>query len=109
MPTRNYSLRLGDPFVMECDPIGPVDVKVVEVDPPRRLVWRWIASFGPTTVTFHVSPEGAGTRLRFSQHYAVELTDDDYGIYNFNWGYYLESLRLLCAAGQGKPYQPTES
>ena len=33
------------------------------------------------------------TRLRFTQDYAVELSDDDYGIYNFNWGYYLESLR----------------
>ena len=43
------------------------------------------------------------TRLRFTQDYAVELSDDDYGIYNFNWGYYLESLRLLATAGPGSP------
>lgn len=24
---------------------------------------------------------------------------------NFNWGYYLDSLRLLCETGHGKPYQ----
>jgi hypothetical protein len=45
-----------------------------------------------------------GTRLRFWQEYAVELADDYYGAYNFNWGYYLESLRLLCATGTGKPF-----
>jgi hypothetical protein len=36
--------------------------------------------------------------------YAVELADDYYGVYSFNWGYYLESLRLLCATGTGKPF-----
>jgi len=36
---------------------------------------------------------------------AVELADDYYGVYNFNWGYYLESLRLLCVTGTGKPFQ----
>jgi hypothetical protein len=44
-------------------------------------------------------------RLRFTQGYGVELDDDAYGIYNFNWGYYLESLRLLCGTGTGKPYR----
>jgi hypothetical protein len=49
-----------------------------------------------------LSPER--TRLRFTQDYAVELSDDDYGTYNFTWGYYLESLRLLITTGVGKPY-----
>ena len=31
-----------------------------------------------------------------------------YGIYNFNWAYYLESLRMLCADGAGKPFQPPD-
>jgi hypothetical protein len=50
-------------------------------------------------------PDGR-TRLRFTQDYAVELGDDDYGNYNFNWGYYLESLRLLVTTGTGRPYPP---
>jgi hypothetical protein len=29
-----------------------------------------------------------------------------HGIYNFNWGYYLESLRLLLTTGTGRPYRP---
>ena len=47
---------------------------------------------------------GGGTRLRFWQEYAVELADDYYGVYNYNWGYYLESLRLFCSTGTGKPF-----
>jgi quinol monooxygenase YgiN len=43
--------------------------------------------------------------LRFWQDCAVELDDDSYGSYNFNWGYYLESLRLFCTTGIGKPFQ----
>jgi hypothetical protein len=46
------------------------------------------------------------TTLRFWQHYATELSDDAYGTYNYNWGYYLESLRLLCESGTGHPFEP---
>jgi hypothetical protein len=53
-----------------------------------------------------VALDDGRTRLRFWQEYAVELSDDAYGIYNFNWGYYLESLRLLCTTGVGKPFVP---
>ena len=49
-------------------------------------------------------PEDGGTLVRFWQYYARELSDDAYGNYNFNWGYYLESLRLLTSAGAGKPF-----
>ena len=55
------------------------------------------------TFRFQLAPLDDGrTRLRFWQDYATELSDDDYGIYNFNWGYYLESLRLLCAPRRGQ-------
>ncbi len=40
--------------------------------------------------------------------YAVELDDDYYGIYNFNWGYYLESFRLLRTNGTGQPFQAAD-
>ena len=46
--------------------------------------------------------------MRFWQHYARELDDDSYGIYNYNWGYYLESLRLLCETRAGKPFEPPD-
>jgi hypothetical protein len=40
---------------------------------------------------------------------AVELSDDACGVYNWNWAYYIESLRLLCTSGAGKPFAPVAS
>ena len=75
----------------------------------RELGWRCIAGHTPwkeNLFSFQlVKLEHGHTRLRFWQDYAVELDDDIYGSYNFNWGYYLESLRLCCATGKGKPFQ----
>jgi uncharacterized protein YndB with AHSA1/START domain len=85
---------------------------VMEItDLTEGQVLRWRCTDGhknwqDNTFDFElVTPDDGRTRLRFTQNYATELSDDDYGIYNFNWGYYLESLRLLCATGTGKPYQ----
>jgi len=97
-------------FVFDGD-FNPV-MQVVDAVSGRRLVWRCIDGHGnwqDNTFTFELAgrPDGQ-TRLRFTQDYAVELSDDDYGIYNFNWGYYLESLRLLLTTGTGQPYQPAQ-
>jgi len=43
--------------------------------------------------------------LKFTQIYANELDDVSYGIYNYNWGYYLDSLREYLEDGKGKPFQ----
>ncbi len=62
---------------------------------------RW----ADNTFRFELEDSGEHARLRFRQDYAQELSDDRYGIYNFNWGYYLESLRVYCTTGAGKPYE----
>jgi uncharacterized protein YndB with AHSA1/START domain len=92
--------EVGRRFTFDARPtLGWIAGEVLEVDPPRLLRCRWSGAFGDTVVAFELTPTIAGTRLRlerlrFWQEYAVELSDDAYGIYNFNWGYYLESLRL---------------
>jgi uncharacterized protein YndB with AHSA1/START domain len=84
-------------------------MEVTALDPQSELGWRCIGGHDPwKDNTFRFQLEGLDdgrTRLRFWQDYAVELDDDAYGVYNFNWGYYLESLRLLCVNGAGKPNQ----
>jgi uncharacterized protein YndB with AHSA1/START domain len=89
------------------DDFNPV-MEIAKLDKPDELVWRCVSGHGPWQDNdFHfelVMIERGRTWLRFWQHYATELSDDAYGTYNFNWGYYLESLRLLCATGTGKPY-----
>lgn len=86
-------------------------MRVHAIDPGHRLTWRCIGghrNWDDNTFVFELVPlEDGRTRLRFTQDYAVELSDDDYGTYNFNWGYYLESLRLFCRTGSGRPYRRT--
>ncbi len=85
-------------------------MEITSIDEGRSLEWRCIGGhekWADNTFPFElVALDDGRTKLRFSQHYAVELSDDDYGVYNFNWGYYLESLRRLCTTGTGAPFQP---
>lgn len=57
------------------------------------------------TFTFELREKDGETSLKFVQIYAQELDDDTYGTYNFNWGYYLGSLKKLCEEGKGTPFE----
>jgi hypothetical protein len=85
-------------------------MELIELNTPRQLAWRCVGGHEPwhdSTFRFELTTLDDGrTHLRFWQDYAVELADDYYGVYNFNWGYYLESLRLLCVTGTGNPFRP---
>jgi len=85
------------------------NMEVTVAEPNQTVKWKCIAGHDnwlSNMFSFSLKDHGAKTRLTFTQDYARELSDDDYGIYNFNWGYYLESLRLYCETGVGKPYRP---
>ncbi len=47
---------------------GTVRCEVLELDPPRRMVWSWAGGGIQTTVIFTLEPDdGAGTTLRMRQ------------------------------------------
>jgi len=98
--------RVAFTFAPGFNPVMEVTARESRV----ALAWRCVDGHEPwtdNTFRFEIAPlDDRRVRLRFWQDYAVELTDDAFGTYNFNWGYYLESLRLLCTTGAGKPYQP---
>ena len=87
-------------------------METIRLDPAHEVAWRCVCGheqWQESEFMFRLQrPKDGRTRLRFWQEYAVELEDDYYGNYNFNWGYYLESLRLYCETGNGKPF-PAES
>ena len=78
------------------------------LEPDRRVEWcAWpVTPTGRTTVSHSRCERKGETLVMFSQDYARELSDEVYGIYNFNWGYYLNSLKLLCEKGSGVPFTP---
>jgi uncharacterized protein YndB with AHSA1/START domain len=83
------------------------DMEITELETPSLVAWRCVGGHEPwtdNTFRFAIDDLGGGSRLTFTQHYARELDDVAYGIYNFNWGYYLESLKELVETGTGRPF-----
>ena len=82
-------------------------MQVMAFEPPSGVSWkcvRGVDQWAENTFRFELERQGNDTHLRFRQEYANELSDDDYGTYNYNWGYYLDSLRLYVETGTGKPF-----
>lgn len=82
-------------------------MKQTRLESPGLVEWVCVGGHGnwqDNTFTFALRDAEGGTSLRFVQEYAQELDDDTYGTYNFNWGYYLNSLKQLCETGSGTPY-----
>ncbi len=94
-------------FVPEFNP----QMQILAWEQDRSVTWKCTGGHAPwldNRFTFRLEesePGGrGGTVVTFEQEYARELDDTAYGRYNYNWGYYLESLRLYCETGQGKPF-----
>jgi uncharacterized protein YndB with AHSA1/START domain len=83
------------------------DMKITKLEGDRSLHWECVSghdNWQDNTFFFELSNRGDNTLLMFTQNYATELSDEIYGTYNFNWGYYLDSLREYCENGKGKPF-----
>jgi uncharacterized protein YndB with AHSA1/START domain len=84
-------------------------MKQTKLHEHELVAWRCIdghPNWQDNTFTFQLRKAGdEETSLRFLQEYAQELDDDTYGTYNFNWGYYLNSLKKLCEDGVGTPFE----
>ena len=84
------------------------DMKVTKLEANRLVEWSCIAghdNWQDNTFSFELAEISGETNLMFVQVYAQELSDEVYGTYNFNWGYYLQSLKLLGETGEGTPFK----
>jgi uncharacterized protein YndB with AHSA1/START domain len=71
MATTDFTPQVGARFRMKTQRLaagGWVDAEVLELDPPRRMVWAWSVDADAqwTTVTFELTPQANGTRLKLS-------------------------------------------
>jgi hypothetical protein len=83
------------------------DMKVLMSD---RSTIRWECVSGEkdwagSTFRFTMDETAGMIRLTFAQDYAIAIGDEKYGKYNFNWGYYLYSLKKYCESGIGLPFR----
>jgi len=91
-------------FVADFNP----DMEVTALEERKLVAWKCVGGHEPwadNTFRFAIDARDEGCMLLFEQEYARELSDEQYGIYNFNWGYYLNSLKLLCEKGTGTPFE----
>ena len=106
------TLHPGEGGVIEFTFVGDFNphMKQLRLREAESVEWRCIAghaNWQDNTFTFALRNAGSETSLRFVQEYSKELDDDTYGTYNFNWGYYLGSLKKLCEEGAGTPFEVT--
>jgi len=83
------------------------NMRIMALEPNERVEWTCVGGHEPwqdNTFEFRIDERASMCVLFFTQAYARELSDEEYGRYNFNWGFYLESLRSLVQAGRGTPY-----
>jgi len=83
-------------------------MEISELEDGQRVVWKCVAGHAPwknDTFSFDIEPHETGTVLFFRQQYTEDPGDEAYGRYNFNWAYYLDSLRQMVETGRGKPFR----
>ena len=82
------------------------DMKVIQSN-DSLVQWQCVTGekdWAGDIFTFSYNYKGKSVSLTFNQEYANEITDEQYGTFNFNWGYYLHSLKLFCETGKGTPW-----
>ncbi|MDQ6885059.1 MAG: SRPBCC domain-containing protein [Candidatus Dormibacteraeota bacterium] len=92
------------------DGFGP-QMRVTKLESPGLVTWEGVAgppSWIGSRFRFEIVSHDAGVRLRFRQEYVKDLDEDEFGTYNYNWAYFLESLRLYTTTGTGKPFVPQQ-
>jgi uncharacterized protein YndB with AHSA1/START domain len=64
----DFKPAVGHRFQLRSKPMpgwtGIIDGEVLELDPPRRMMWGWKSDWMNTTVTFTLDPVAGGTHLR---------------------------------------------
>ena len=82
-------------------------MEVIKLDPGRLVSWKCVGGekdWENGRFSFALEDRASLTLLMFTQDYARELSDETYGRFNYNWGYYLGSLKKLCETGKGAPF-----
>ena len=81
-------------------------MRISNLEPDKKLEWvclegdkEWIG----TTFLFDLEEKDGSTILRFSHNNWKEDTDF-FASCNYNWGYYLKSLKQYCETGEGTPF-----
>jgi uncharacterized protein YndB with AHSA1/START domain len=98
---------LGGTLVFRFADVFKPEMRVDALEPDRTVRWTCVGgepNWHDNVFIFDLTEGNELTTLMFRQEYARELDDRTYGEFNYNWGYYLTSLKSLCETGTGAPF-----
>lgn len=82
---------------------GKQDIEVVELLPERRVRWSCgPGAFEGTQISFELEPRGERTAVRFA-HTDWKSPSVFFAQCNFNWGFFMQSIKRLVETGEGMP------
>jgi uncharacterized protein YndB with AHSA1/START domain len=94
----DFEAKLGKRFTLRCSPPGGVSeliqAEVIELDPPRRMVWSWRddgRNNEVSRVSFELFSEESGTRLVL--RHTGDSEDEQGGRLGRGWPVKLQALR----------------
>lgn len=85
-----------------------VRMAVEERGEARSLRWQCregADDWTDSSIRFELQRRDRGTLILFEHEFARAVEREAFGRYNFNWAYYLQSLKALCETGQGFPFE----
>ena len=98
----NHQPVVGHKFEFRCDPgacgAGVTECEVLEADPPRRLVWRWVhvnkdgTKCAPMTITWTLVPKDNGTLLILEHTGAENVGWLIRNMMRIGWGFMMKKL-----------------
>ena len=84
------------------------EMRIVRLEPDSRVEWECLerdAGWVGTRFIFEIEPQGDQSAQRFCHCDWREATGF-FASCNYQWAYYLRSLKTLCETGSGTPLQP---
>ncbi|HJQ98821.1 MAG TPA: SRPBCC domain-containing protein [Candidatus Polarisedimenticolaceae bacterium] len=89
LPVLGFKLETGAAFTFKTQPYpgwdGTVSCRLVEIEPLRKLSYRWDVPFLETVVTFTLTPTASGTRLSLVQSGFKPDQKREFGGARYGW------------------------
>jgi uncharacterized protein YndB with AHSA1/START domain len=90
LPVIGLKLEPGAAFTFKTQPHpgwdGTVNCRILEIEPKRKLSYKWVVGFGlDTVVTFTLTPTESGTRLSLVQSGFKPDQKQNFGGARYGW------------------------
>jgi uncharacterized protein YndB with AHSA1/START domain len=106
-PQNKIGEKSGDTNIFDFGNRYHNEMKIVKLEPNKQVEWaclvgdkEWVG----TNILFSMEEVEKSTALRFS-HFNWREETDFFASCNYQWGYYLMSLKLYCETGKGMPFK----